>query len=215
MKFLSPMVVGLASLGFLLASQSSADDFVRTGLSGFQEVPPVSNGGDGRFRLRRTNRSFTYEMEYDLEDEIRFAHIHFAPEGVNGGIMVWLCDNPELDPGVEPPLDTPDCVGTSGTVVGVLSADDVVGPEGQGIEPGALREVRRAVLRGLTYVNVHSVRFPGGELRGQIEFDDDRDEDLEDRLSDLEHDFENHAHTYRTGRGGGHNNTEASTGKPE
>ena len=38
----------------------------------------------------------------------------------------------------------------------------------QGISPGNLRQVIRAVLSGETYVNVHSQRFPAGEIRGQV-----------------------------------------------
>ena len=39
----------------------------------------------------------------------------------------------------------------------------------QGIEMGVgFAEAVRAIRSGNTYANVHSVKFPGGEIRGQI-----------------------------------------------
>jgi hypothetical protein len=48
------------------------------------------------------------------------------------------------------------------------SAADVIGPTTQGIEPGAFAELVRAMRAGVTYTNVHSTKFPAGEIRGQI-----------------------------------------------
>ena len=50
----------------------------------------------------------------------------------------------------------------------MLDADDVVGPEAQGIDPGEFRELIQAMRSGSTYVNVHTEGYPGGEIRGQI-----------------------------------------------
>jgi hypothetical protein len=44
----------------------------------------------------------------------------------------------------------------------------VVGPTAQGIEAGRLVELIAAMRLGLTYANVHSSKFPGGEIRAQI-----------------------------------------------
>jgi hypothetical protein len=43
----------------------------------------------------------------------------------------------------------------------------------RGIEPGRWDEFVAAVEVGHTYANVHTSRFPGGEIRGQI---NDRDQ---------------------------------------
>ncbi len=50
----------------------------------------------------------------------------------------------------------------------MITKDGVLGPERQGIEPGAYREFLQAVSARATYVNVHSTKFPTGEIRGQI-----------------------------------------------
>jgi hypothetical protein len=43
-----------------------------------------------------------------------------------------------------------------------------VGPAGQGIAAGEFDELVRAIKAGVTYANVHSEMFPGGEIRGQL-----------------------------------------------
>jgi hypothetical protein len=43
-----------------------------------------------------------------------------------------------------------------------------VGPTGQGIAAGEFAELVRAIKAGRTYVNVHTTKYPGGEIRGQI-----------------------------------------------
>jgi len=47
-------------------------------------------------------------------------------------------------------------------------AANVIGPAGQGIAPGEFSKVLEAIRSGVTYVNVHSVQFPPGEIRGQV-----------------------------------------------
>jgi len=67
----------------------------------------------------------------------------------------------------------------------VIEQDDVIGPgpsagpppsPGQGIEPGEadrFEELLDAINAGVTYVNVHSSKWPGGEIRAQLGDDDD------------------------------------------
>jgi CHRD domain len=81
----------------------------------------------------------------------------------NGGVSVFLCSNAPA-----PPVPTPLCPATGGSVSGTLAAADVIGPAGQGIEPGEIDELIDAIGAGATYVNVHTNDFPGGEIRGQI-----------------------------------------------
>jgi CHRD domain len=43
----------------------------------------------------------------------------------------------------------------------------------QGIAAGEFDEFVRAVRAGATYVNIHSVNRPTGEIRAQLDSDDD------------------------------------------
>ena len=74
------------------------------------------------------------------------------------------------------PPGTPTCP-QSGTVSRTATANDVIGPAGQGIEPGAFEELVAAMRAGHTYANVHSAKWPGGEIRAQI---NDRSDDQND-----------------------------------
>ncbi len=139
-------------------------------LKGIEEPPSVSSTGRGSFRatISSTGDSIDYTLTYSaLEGDVLQSHIHLGQKGVNGGVSVFLCTN--LGNG---PMGTPLCPGTtSGTVSGTFDADSVVGPAGQGIAAGEFAELLTAIGRDVTYVNVHSTKHTGGEIRGQVEED--------------------------------------------
>jgi hypothetical protein len=140
--------------------------FLRADLSGDEEVPVVSTPGKGQLRLLvyPDRNTIGYELSYSgLQADATQAHIHFGQLSVNGGVSVFLCSN--LGNG---PTGTQACPLRSGTVSGVITANSVLGPEVQGIAPGEIDELVAALREQLTYVNVHSTRWPGGEIRGQI-----------------------------------------------
>lgn len=135
-------------------------------LSGFEEVPAVSTSGNGAFSVRISNdqQSVSWQLSYfDLEGEVTQAHIHLGQAGVNGGVIVFLCSN--LGNG---PAGTQPCPPAPATITGTFVAADIIGPAPQGIAPGELAEAIRAMRAGVTYVNVHSTIWPGGEIRAQI-----------------------------------------------
>lgn len=143
-------------------------------LVGFQEVPAVSSTGKGLFTARLDDASLQFELTYSgLEGNVQQAHIHLGQRSVNGGIMIFLCANPPITP----PPGTPPCP-QSGTVTGTRMAGDVIGPAGQGIAAGEFAEVLRGIRSGNTYVNVHTDKHPGGEIRGQIQTDSDANPDF-------------------------------------
>ena len=131
-----------------------------------QEVPAVSSVASGSFRatVDEAGQTIEYELTFtDLEAGVSQAHIHTAQHGVNGGIMLWLCGTVAL-PG---PAGTPACP-ASGTITGTLTPAQIVAVPAQGIAAGEFAEVVAALRNGLAYANVHSAKFPGGEIRGQI-----------------------------------------------
>jgi CHRD domain len=152
-----------------------ADGFrrIREFLTGFEEVPVVSTQADGEFtaKINHSATQIEYELSYeDLQGSVQQAHIHLGQKGVNGGISVWLCGNPQVGPpAINPPAGTQLCPPSPATIRGTITAANVVGPSGQGIAAGEFAELLRAMRAGQTYVNVHSNLFPGGEIRSQID----------------------------------------------
>ncbi|HEY7591505.1 MAG TPA: CHRD domain-containing protein [Candidatus Limnocylindrales bacterium] len=172
------LLVGLVLITAFAAFGVAAGDarqFRARPLIGFEESPPVSTVARGAFSatLSRDGTTVSYELRFSsLEGTVTQSHIHFAQRGVSAGITVWLC---ETGTNPAPTATTPACpTGAAGddTVTGSFTAADVIGPAGQGIAPAEFGELIRAMRAGMTYVNVHSSKFPGGEIRAQIRADD-------------------------------------------
>jgi hypothetical protein len=140
------------------------------GLTGLQENPDISTVAGGSFTVTLDDdaRTLTYELTYaGLEGTVQQAHIHFGKRAVNGGVTVFLCGT-AASPG---PAGTPVCP-QSGTVSRTVTAADILAPGTQGIEAGNYEELAAALRSGHAYANVHSSKWPGGEIRAQI---NDRD----------------------------------------
>jgi hypothetical protein len=142
-------------------------------LEGYQEVPALSTTASGRFKavVDTVANTITWKLTYDgLEGNVTQAHVHFGQMSVNGGISFFLCSN--LGNG---PAGTQACPTPPAEITGVITPDLVVGPGAvppappvQGIEPGAFAEIAAAIREGVAYANVHTSKWPGGEIRGQL-----------------------------------------------
>jgi hypothetical protein len=44
----------------------------------------------------------------------------------------------------------------------------VIGPVAHGFDPGDLAPAEKAIRAGAAYANIHTTKFPAGEIRGQI-----------------------------------------------
>src|SRR6185436_1645900 len=138
-------------------------------LTGYEETPSaVSTTGNGTFNARISNDGsrIDWELSYnDLEGAVQQAHIHFGQKGVTGPISVFLCTN--LGNG---PAGTQPCPAPPATISGTITAVDVTNLANErGISAGEFDELLNAMRAGVTYVNVHSTRWPGGEIRSQID----------------------------------------------
>jgi hypothetical protein len=167
----------VAVLGLTVAN-TSADTVVlsaKAKLTGFQESPPKLTDGTGTFSAKFSGGTLSYTLTYSgLSSNATQAHIHFAQPGVNGAVILWLCQTPAV---TGAPAGTPMCPLAGGTVSrsGVTAADFItVGP--QNFKSGDLNGFLRILRGGVAYANVHTVNFPGGEIRGLIKTNGDSED---------------------------------------
>jgi len=128
-------------------------------LTGSQEVPSNNSKATGQavFKLNKAGDELYYRLSVAHLEDVRMAHIHLAPAGQNGPVVVWLY------PADPPPVLIPGFF--SGILQeGVITADDLVGV----LAGSELSDLIDLMKEGSTYVNVHTVEFAGGEIRGQI-----------------------------------------------
>ncbi|GEM_PF-5173211 len=141
-------------------------------LRGMLEVPSISTEGKGKFSMEVVGdvepedidlediEVLEYTLSYNFPSGTRVtqAHLHFGRKFTNGGIIASLCGTtgPEVCPEHE------------GSVSGILRSEDIIGPAAQGIAPGDFRKVLQAFDKGGGYVNVHTIGYPNGEIRGQL-----------------------------------------------
>lgn len=126
-------------------------------LSGTQEVPPVMTraGATARFALRRDGA-----LEYELRatgpiHDATQAHIHLGARGQNGPVVLFLFG---LTAGVD--FERGDLIAR-----GTVSDSNVIARAGF---TNTIAELVDRMRQGRAYVNLHTVAFPGGEIRGQV-----------------------------------------------
>ena len=191
-------VSATAAVVFTISATGSAEDNrrTRTDLSGFNEVigPTLGLGaifstGNGKLTLKidKRNREITYELTYAFPDAaatpvagtqfVNQAHLHFGQKHTTGGINVWLCQSLDNPAPAAVAATTPTCPSPSGTVAGSITPAKVLALAPQGFPAGedGFDALLAALGSDAIYGNVHTDRFPGGEIRGQVGDDHDHD----------------------------------------
>ncbi len=172
LKWILRMAAVFAVLGLTVAA-TSADEAtlsMHAKLTGFQEVTPKLSPSTGHFEATVTGTTLSYTLTYTkLSSPAFMAHIHFGQPAVNGGIFLWLCGSTSA-PG---PAGTPTCPANGGTVSRTVTASDIVAPApSQNLAAGDFAGALAIIAAGDAYVNIHTISFPGGEIRGAVRSDD-------------------------------------------
>ncbi|MFV0593348.1 MAG: CHRD domain-containing protein [Draconibacterium sp.] len=131
----------------------------RTHLSGGNEVPAVWTDASGQaiFQLNKAGTELRYKLIVDSLENVLMSHIHLAPAGQNGPVVVWLYPTPSF-PALPPGM-------ASGILAeGIITDVDLTGP----MTGMTLAELVDVFYTGGAYVNVHTSQNKGGEIRGQI-----------------------------------------------
>ena len=130
-------------------------------MDGAQEVPPAETDGTGvaQVWLNQGQAEVCFFVEWsDLTGPVMAAHIHVGPAGVNGPVVVGF-HGPPVGPEFGP---------TDGPLEGCgIPVDPVTSvPLDEDASRALIKDIRQNPQE--YYVNLHTVAFPGGEIRGQL-----------------------------------------------
>jgi hypothetical protein len=138
------LVATLVIVGSATGGQQAVTKKLSTPMTGAEEVPPADPDGSGVVQLKLKARKKTVCWEFTVMNiaTATLAHIHKAPKGMNGPIVVNMSPMP-------PDADDGHWEGCATGVDKALIKDIIKNPTGY-------------------YVNVHNQDFPGGAIRGQL-----------------------------------------------
>lgn len=151
-----PILVALA-LAFAIAVPAFAGGVLnyRAHLAGTAGVQTLAQG-EATFQLSSDGTKLTYRLNVANIENVTMAHIHLKP---TGQIVVWLY------PSAPPPHLIPGR--TDGTLMtGTITAANLTGA----LAGQPLSALIAQIDAGNTYVNVHTIAYPAGEIRGDIFF---------------------------------------------
>jgi CHRD domain len=174
---------------FVNAADGGSPENHRTHLSGREEVftpatPDAPTPADSRaqgqatFQISPDGTSVDYKLIASNIENVTQAHIHCAPAGVNGPIVMWLYPSPTATAALPGGAGRHDGVLAEGTFTAAN-----VRPTANPNCPGGVATFADLLARlreGNAYANVHTSDgvapinqgpgdFPGGEIRGQVE----------------------------------------------
>jgi hypothetical protein len=147
--------VGLsAAVAATPATKPAAKNFVAK-QPGVNETPAVDSKGVGTAVLTLRNGVLTYRLSASNLQDVTAAHIHCGAKGVAGPVVAVLYSGATIDP---------HGLFAKGTATVVPVGDSAECPGGVADLNALLAKMRT----GGTYVNVHTVANPAGEIRGQV-----------------------------------------------
>lgn len=121
-------------------------------LSGQEEVPPVQTTAYGMAWFKPMQDKVWFKLNVTDMQGVTQAHIHTGKQGENGPPVVTLYKS-----------DTPQPINGK-LAYGNITPNLLEGP----MKSKQISDLATAMSNGSTYVNVHTEKYPNGEIRGQI-----------------------------------------------
>ena len=142
------LVVGLATYSF------AAEKSFKAMLVGSESVPAVETmaKGDATFTPIKDEEALSYYVTVSDIDNVTAAHIHLGKKGENGPPVALITNDKKAGK-------------FSGTIAeGTITKKDLMGSmTGKSVE-----DLIKQIKKGNAYLNVHTDKYPNGEIRGQI-----------------------------------------------
>jgi hypothetical protein len=142
------LVVGFATYSF------AADKVFKAKLSGSESVPAVETmaKGEATFTLMKDGKALSYYVTVSDIENVTAAHLHLGKKGENGPPVALITNEKK-----------------AGKFSGTLAEGTITEKELMGSLAGkSLKHLVKQIKKGNVYLNVHTDKYPNGELRGQI-----------------------------------------------
>ena len=132
-------------------------------LIGANEVPAVTTTGAGTATIvQEDSNTILYTIATTATtDSVTMVHIHAGGAGANGPVMLWFFPN---DLARAPGAAT----GFAASVNGVVRVSRITRASAFFVAPFTWDSLVTRIRNGTSYVNLHTRRNPGGEIRGQV-----------------------------------------------
>ncbi len=150
--FAAVMLAMLPSLG--IAKKSGHHEY-KAAISGRTEVPKIKTEATGMvtFEPAMDGKELKYKLTVKDIENVTAAHVHLGKMGKSGPPVAGLFSGPEKTGKF------------SGTLAeGTITEKDLVGP----LSGKTIKDLIKDIRRGELYVNVHTEKYPDGEIRGQL-----------------------------------------------
>jgi len=142
------LVVGLSTNG--LAAEKS----FKATLSGGETVPPITTRakGEATFELSKNGEKLSYKVKVSHIENVTATHIHMGKKGENGPPIALISAKSEKHK-------------FRGTLAeGTITLKELMGP----LKGKTVKDLVAEIQSGNAYLNVHTEKYPNGEIRGQI-----------------------------------------------
>ena len=138
---------------FSFTSALSENNKYFTPLTGKEEVPPVNTNSTGIALLDVVDNHINFKVNVTMLNNIKSAHIHLGEFGQNGEIIVSLLKS-----------SSPVNVQNGTLIEGQITSADLAGS----LKGKTINELVNLFNNTKTYLNIHTQKYPNGEIRGQI-----------------------------------------------
>jgi hypothetical protein len=155
MKTARRLLIAIFAVFLTTSLAMAASATFKTKLTGKEAVPPVETKtkGEAVFELSKDGKELTYMLEVMDIEGVTAAHIHAGKMGVEGPPVAGLFGGPKKDGMFNGKL-----------AKGTIMDKDLFGP----LAGKTVGDLVKMIKDGEAYVNVHTIKHPGGEVRGQI-----------------------------------------------
>ncbi len=154
-SLLAVILIAMVPVFATAAKKAGSHHVYKAVLSGGAVVPRVATTAKGAatFEAAMDGKELTYKLTVEGIENVTAAHIHIGKKGKSGPPVAGLFAGPKKEG---------EFSGTLGE--GTITDADLVGPMGG----KTIKDLIKALRAGELYVNVHTDKYPDGELRGQI-----------------------------------------------